>query len=159
VADNRGFFQQMLGAIRPAQQAPVQQPPSYGYLVPPVQPPQQYAQQQQPQAYQQSQQPAQYDAVALGAAVKAKQVSIHDGIGLALNNPKRFFTARAGENQLCPECGDNRFFTRDNWKDKRTGMAPAPLCMACGYSGDVFAGEGHGTIGERYIDPNTPEAN
>jgi hypothetical protein len=42
------------------------------------------------------------------------------------------------ENQRCPECDDPRYFTRVTQKKNINGvvMVPAPMCMACGYTGD-----------------------
>lgn len=42
--------------------------------------------------------------------------------------------ALRAEPERCPECDDPRYFTRNS--NKANGHAPAPLCMACGYTGN-----------------------
>lgn len=47
------------------------------------------------------------------------------------------------EPNACPECGGTRYFHRQvlrtmNDQLRRMSVAPAPMCMECGYSGDVL---------------------
>lgn len=162
MADNRSFFAKVFGA---PQQPPQQQGPQYAVPYQPmfpgaIPPGHQPAPLPQPgQYYPQQPGPPQYDGRQVMAALKAGQITQQQALEMGLANPKPFDTARAGETELCPNCGDNRYFTRYHLRDKRTRMAPAPLCMSCGYAGDMFNGAGHGTVGEQYVDPSLPEAN
>jgi hypothetical protein len=85
-----------------------------------------------PQQYQQPQPPQHPGTVELGGMQVPIQVleqgNVKDGAA-------RF------EREVCPECGDPRFFTRASRKlskiNLRTGQTcpPAPMCEACGYNG------------------------
>jgi hypothetical protein len=68
---------------------------------------------------------------------------------LSLADKHEFFwqrTARAplrghskslrAEPERCPSCGDPRYFTRK--ANSRNGKMPAPMCMACSYTGDSY---------------------
>lgn len=44
--------------------------------------------------------------------------------------------AMRAEPDRCPACGDARFFNRNT--SKRGGHSPAPMCMACSYTGDAY---------------------
>lgn len=45
--------------------------------------------------------------------------------------------AMKAERERCPACGDVRYFTRA--MNKKNGMLPAPVCMACSYTGDGYS--------------------
>lgn len=44
--------------------------------------------------------------------------------------------ALRAEPDRCPACGDARYFSRGT--QKRNGHSPAPMCMACSYTGDAY---------------------
>lgn len=44
--------------------------------------------------------------------------------------------ALRAEPDRCPACGDARYFSRGT--QKRNGFSPAPMCMACSYTGDAY---------------------
>jgi hypothetical protein len=113
-------------------------------------PPPQYVQpQQQPQYAPQYQQPQQPDGIMIAGGF----VPMHKVVsGNTANGAARF------ERNTCPECGDPRYFNRDNPKlrkiNLRTGesVAPAPLCEACGYNG-MFE-----QFGSQPLQPDAPIA-
>jgi hypothetical protein len=45
--------------------------------------------------------------------------------------------AKNGEDQECPQCGSANYFVRK--KNSRDGKLPAPMCMACSYTGDSYS--------------------
>lgn len=77
---------------------------------------------------------------------------IPDGIDpgmLSMADKHEYFWQRAARSPLkgrskalraepdrCPACGDARFFSRGT--QTRNGYAPAPMCMACSYTGDAY---------------------
>lgn len=90
----------------------------------------------------------------LGAAQAAPMFlkEIPDGIDpsmLSMADKHEYFWQRAARSPLrgrskalraepdrCPACGDPRYFSRRT--QKRNGQEPAPICMACSYTGDSY---------------------
>lgn len=158
MADNRNFFAKAFGIGQ--QQAQPQYPGTFQPMFPGALPPQ--PQQQAPQG-QQAVEQARYDQQVgqeltgeqLAALKRAGAISFSDGVKAAMGSwggNKKNGAARF-EQTTCPECGGSNFFTRHNLRDRRSGSAPAPMCMECGYNGlyeSLIAPD---------VDPSLPEAN
>lgn len=160
MADNKGFWARALGVPVQGQQPPPQQAPQYAVpyqpMFPGAVPPQH--QQQAPQGYQQApqgQQAAELTGEQLAAMKKSGVISFSDGVKAAMGtwHGNRKNGAARYETNNCPECGGSNYFTRENLRDKRSGTAPAPMCMECGYNG-LYEG-----LMAPDVDPSLPEAN
>jgi hypothetical protein len=109
------------------QQYPQAYAPAQQYAPAPQYPPQQ----------QQPQQP-QFVTFAPGMGVQSNGYMVPYDVAIRGNMKDG---AAKFEREVCPECGDPRYFTRASRKlskiNLRTGQTcpPAPICEACGYNG------------------------
>jgi len=160
------WFRARLQGWQPQQQQP--QYPAQQY------PQQQYAQQAPPQQYyDEEQQRSSYGSQAL-AAIKSGSAGLRAITVLFRGSDK----VRRLENENCPECGDPRYFNRTDPKMSKINAAgqrcaPAPVCMACGYTGGMFEQSGSQPLdgsapvqvdhysmshqAQKHVNPNNPE--
>lgn len=129
--------------VQAYQQAPVPYPGQQVYTQP-APPPQQP---QMPQQYLQPGHQPQVDIVTYKAqlAQALREGNIDPKVAAAEWAKLGAGDGNRVEPHNCPECGDNRFFTRELLRTQggqlrrasRKG-SPAPICMACGYVGDYM---------------------